>query len=72
MLTFELMLMVEQIEQELNRTMTPLEQVKVLNHIIYNINNISGNASTVRNPNYYYINTLFETRVGNPLTNGML
>lgn len=72
MLSFELMLIVEQIDQELNRSMTPLEQVKVLNHIIFNINNINGNASTIRNPDYYYINTLLETRVGNPLSIGML
>lgn len=48
MLTFQLMLMVEQIDQELNRTITPLEQIKVINHIIYNINNINGNISTLK------------------------
>ncbi len=72
MLTFQLMLMVEQIDQELNRTITPLEQIKVINHIIYNINNINGNISTLKNPDFYYINTLFETRIGNPLSIGIL
>ena len=49
-----------------------MEKVKVLNHIIYGVNGFKGDKVSITNPDYYYINTLFETRIGNPLSLGLL
>ena len=69
---FQLMMIIEQAEQELNSELTPLEQVKTLNHIIYDVNKFHGDTNYLNNPDYYFINTLLETRIGNPLSLGML
>lgn len=69
---FQLMMIVEQAEKEINTELTPLEQVKTLNHIIYDINKFHGDSKYLNNPDYYFINTLLETHIGNPLTLGML
>ncbi len=69
---FQLMMIIEQAEQELNTELTPLEQVKTLNHIIYDVNKFHGDTKYLGNPDYYFINTLLETRVGNPISLGML
>ena len=65
-------MLIEQAEKEHNPNLTPLEQVKTLNHIIYNVNKFRGDIVAINNPNYYYVNTLLETRMGNPLSLGML
>ena len=69
---FQMMMIVEQAEKELNPELTPLEQVKTLNHIIYNVNRFRGDTVTISNPDYYFVNTLLETHIGNPLSLGML
>ena len=66
------MMIIEQAEREMNYELTPLQQVKVLNHIIYDVNKFRGDTSTINNVNYYYINTLLETHRGNPDSLGML
>ena len=57
---------------ELNDNLTALENVKVLNHIIYDLHNFDGNRINIHAPQNSYINTLLETRKGSPLTLGML
>ena len=69
---FQIMMIIEQAEKEINKDLTPLEQVKILNHIIYDVNKFRGDTISINNPNYYFVNTLFETHVGNPLSLGML
>lgn len=69
---FQTVMLIEQAEKELNPNLTPLEQVKTLNHIIYDVNKFRGDITAINNPDYYYANTLLETRVGNPLSLGML
>ena len=69
---FQLVMIIEQAEKEIDQDLTPLEQVKILNHIIYDINKFRGDTLSINNPNYYFINTLLETRMGNPLSLGML
>lgn len=69
---FQIMMMIEQAEHEINTELTPLEQVKILNHIIYDVNNFKGSNIAINNPDYYFVNTLVETRIGNPLSLGML
>lgn len=72
MIGFQIVMMIEQAEHELSDSLTPLEKVKVLNHIIYGVNGFKGDKISITNPDYYYINTLFETRIGNPLSLGLL
>ncbi len=72
MIGFQIVMMIEQAERELTDDLTPLEKVKVLNHIIYGVNGFKGDKVSITNPDYYYINTLFETRIGNPLSLGLL
>lgn len=71
-LGFQIVMIIEQAEKELNHNLTPLEQVKTLNHIIYDVNKFRGDTMTINNPNYYYANTLLETHIGNPLSLGIL
>lgn len=69
---FRTMVMVEQAEDIISDNLTPLEKVRALNHIIYKVNKFRGDIVSVNNPDYYFINTLFETNVGNPLSLGLL
>lgn len=69
---FQSIMIVEQVEQELNENLTPLEQIKTINHVIYDVNGFNANIEAVNNPDYYFINTLMETKIGNPLSLGML
>lgn len=57
---------------ELNDNLTALENIKVLNHILFDLHNFDGNKINIRAPQNSYINTLLETRKGSPLTLGML
>lgn len=69
---FQIVMLIEQAEKELNNNLTPLEQVKILNHIIYDVNKFRGEIIANNNPDFYYVNTLLETHIGNPLSLGML
>lgn len=69
---FQTIMIIEQVENELNHELTPLEQVKILNHIIYDVNKFKGDIVALNNYNYYYVNTLFETHKGNPFSLGIL
>ena len=57
---------------ELNDNLTALENIKVLNHILFDLHNFDGNKININAPQNSYINTLLETRKGSPLTLGML
>jgi len=57
---------------ELNDNLTPLENVKVINHILFDINRFEGNKINLNAPQNQYLNTLLETRRGSPLSLGML
>jgi len=57
---------------ELNNNLTALEKVKVLNHILFEINKFGGNNSNLFSPDNYYLKNLFDTHKGNPLSIGML
>ncbi|MFH1160784.1 MAG: transglutaminase-like domain-containing protein [bacterium] len=72
----EIAITIEQIKMdawlELNDNLTALENVKVLNHILYDMHKFEGNRVNLFAPTNQYINTLLETRKGSPLTLGML
>lgn len=71
-LGFKIMMIIEQAENEMSQDLTPLEQVKILNHIIYDVNKFRGDIMSINKSDYYFINTLLETHIGNPLSLGML
>lgn len=54
--------------QEFNQTLTPLEKVKTLNHIIYGINNFSGNTTDFFSPDNHFINRVLESKKGGPVS----
>ena len=57
---------------ELNDNLTALENIKVLNHIIYHVHNFDGNKINLFAPQNFYLNTFLETRKGSALSLGML
>ena len=57
---------------ELNDNLTALENIKVLNHIFYELHNFEANRINLHIPENYYLNTLLDTKKGSPLTLGML
>ncbi len=57
---------------ELNNYLTPLEQVNVYNSILYNYYKLQGNELTTREPKYFFINQVMESRQGNAYTIGIL
>jgi len=57
---------------ELNDNLTALENVKVMNHIFYDMHKFEGNRINLYAPTNQYINTVLETRKGSPLTLGII
>lgn len=62
---------IDQIKQdvwlELNENLTALEKVKIINHIIFDVHNFSGNTTNYHAPQNSYINNVLESKKGNPL-----
>ncbi len=52
---------------ELNDNVTALEKVKILNHIIFDVHNFSGNTGNYHAPQNSYINNVLESKKGNPI-----
>ncbi|MEM9022449.1 MAG: transglutaminase-like domain-containing protein [Bacteroidota bacterium] len=67
---------IEQIQQdiwlELNHNLTAYEQVKIINHILYDVHGFSGNTSNYHAPQNSYINNVLESKKGNPLSLSIL
>lgn len=57
---------------ELNNYLTPLEQVNVFNSILYNYYKLQGHELTERDPKYFFINQVLESRQGNAYSLGVL
>lgn len=72
----DLLIKIEQLRAdawlELNDNLTALETVKVLNHVLFGMHKFEPNRVNLTAPSNQYLNTLLETRKGNPLTLGML
>jgi len=72
----EITIQIEQMKMdawlELNENLTALENVKVLNHILYDMHQFEGNRINLYASSNQYINTLLESRQGSPLTLGIL
>ena len=57
---------------ELHENLTALENVKVLNHILFGIHLFEGNKINPVQPANSWLDTFLETRLGSPLSLGML
>lgn len=57
---------------ELNSYLTPLEQVNVFNTILYSYYKLQPHELTERDPKYYFINQVLDSRQGNAYTIGVL
>lgn len=57
---------------ELNNYLTPLEQVNVLNSILYNYYKLQGHELTEREPKHFFINQVLESKHGNSYSLGIL
>jgi regulator of sirC expression with transglutaminase-like and TPR domain len=57
---------------ELNPDLTALEQVKVINHILFDIHGFKGNKTNIQSPDNYYLKNLLESKKGTPLSLGLL
>jgi len=57
---------------ELNNYLTPLEQINVLNSMIYNYFGLKGEEVAYVRKNQFFINQVIESKKGNPLTNGIV
>lgn len=53
---------------ELNNNLTALEKVRILNHILFEVNGFSRNSSDFYSPRNSFINQVLETRKGNPIS----
>ena len=57
---------------EMNYDLTPLEQVNVFNHVLFQLNGFAGNTSNIHDPQNAYLNIMLETKKGNPVSLSML
>ncbi len=57
---------------ELNNYLTPLEQINIVNSIIYNMYKFKGFELDENKPNHYFINEVIETRQGNNYSLGII
>lgn len=52
---------------ELHEDLTALEKVKIINHILFEVHQFSGNITNYHAPQNSFINNVLETKKGNPL-----
>ncbi len=57
---------------ELNNYLTPLEQINVLNSMIYNYFGLKGEEISYQRRNQFFLNQVIESKKGNPFTNGII
>ncbi len=61
-------LIIQDVWLELNNNLTPLEQIKVLNHVMFEVHGFTGNKANIHLPQNSYINNIFETKKANPIS----
>ncbi|MEI6576872.1 MAG: transglutaminase-like domain-containing protein [Bacteroidota bacterium] len=57
---------------ELNENLTPLEQIKVVNHVFFEIHKFAPNRINPNALQNYFLNNVLETFRGNPISLGIL
>jgi len=53
---------------ELNFMLSPLDKVRILNNVFYDITGFKGNIDNYHSPDNSYINRVLETKKGNPIS----
>ena len=53
---------------EINDELTALEKVKIINHILFDVHQFSGNIANYHAPQNSFINAVLETKKGNPVS----
>ena len=62
--------MVNDIEDEMTPYLTPLERIRVINHILFGVHGL--NRCKLNNPDASYINSAFESKKGNSTLLGII
>lgn len=57
---------------ELNKYLTPLEEITIINSIIYNMYKFSAERNALKNPTTFYINEVLQRRSGNQYSMALL
>jgi hypothetical protein len=57
---------------ELNDNLTSLEKIKVLNHVLFGINEIGGEITDTHVPDHFFLNNLLQSHRGNAISIGIL
>jgi regulator of sirC expression with transglutaminase-like and TPR domain len=57
---------------EFNDHLTALEQIKVINHILFDVHGFAPNRQDYHAPQNSYLNEVLDVRKGNPLTIGLI
>ncbi len=57
---------------EINDNTTPLEKIRVINHVLFDIHKFRGDKKDFHSIQNSYLNTVLETGKGNPLSLGMI
>jgi len=57
---------------EMNAYLTPLEQINIINSILYNYYKLQGHETTERDPNLFFINHTLESKQGNAFSIGII
>lgn len=52
---------------ELHDDLTPLEKIKIINHILFEVHQFSGNITNYHAPQNSFINVVLESKKGNPV-----
>ena len=55
-----------------SKSLSAIDKVKLLNYVIYDLNNFTRNTSNFYSPQNSFINQVLETRKGNPITLGII
>lgn len=53
---------------ELRYDTSPIEKVKILNHVLYNLHGFTGNVTNYNDPQNSYLNIVMESRRGNQIS----
>ncbi len=61
-------ILIQDVWLELNSNLTPLEKIKVINHIFFEVHGFAGNKTDIHAPQNSFINDIFETKKGNPIS----
>ncbi|MBL4624198.1 MAG: transglutaminase family protein [Flavobacteriales bacterium] len=67
---------IEKIEKdvwlELNNTLTALEKVRIINHIMFEVHGFSSNVKSFHSPQNSFINEVLDSKKGNPISLAIL